>query len=57
MNGARADDDKYSVVMASEHACGMVTSMGDRALRFRGRSNFIAEVHRLDEGVILERWW
>jgi hypothetical protein len=53
MDRTRADDDEYSVIVASQYACGMVTSRGNRALGLWSRANIMAKEGRLDERVIL----
>lgn len=53
MDRARADDDKHSIIVACQYACGVVTSGSNSALRLWSRANFMAKEGRLDERVIL----
>jgi hypothetical protein len=50
---ARADNDKDSVIVASQYARGMETSSGNSALGLWSRANLMAKEGRLDERVIL----
>jgi len=55
MDRTRADDDKHSIIVASQYACGVETSIGNGALGLWSRANFMAKEGRLDERVILGR--
>jgi hypothetical protein len=53
MYRTRADDDKYSIIVASQYVCRVVTSRGNGALGLWSGANFMAKEGWLDERVIL----
>ena len=53
MDRTRANNDKHSIVVASEHACSMVTSGGNSALGLLGGLDFVAKERGLNERVVL----
>ena len=54
MDRTRTNDDEHSVIVASQYACGMVTSRSNCMLGLWRRLNFVAKERRLDERVVLE---
>lgn len=57
MDRTRTNDDEHSVIVASQYACGMVTSRSNCMLGLWRGLNFVAKERRLDERVVLEGEW
>lgn len=54
MDGAGADDDKNSVIVACQNSRSTVASGSDGLLRDRRRNDLVTKQSRLDEGVVLK---
>ncbi len=57
MNGAWADDDKETIILAGEDPCSREASGGDGSKGALGRDDLMAEEGGLDEWIILEIVW
>lgn len=53
MNGTRAQDDEYTVVVAGDNAGCIVTCGRDSFLRVGGGDDLVSEQGWLDEGIVL----